>query len=354
VPRARAAPRVLSYAAGLIPSPASNLEVTNMSHAQKRTNGRSPGTWPLRAAFGALGAVSPALAGRAGARLFLTPPRHRVPPREREALAATEPFALAHGGGILRGFSLGTGPAVLLVHDWGGRSGDLAPLAQALAAAGCTAVAFDAPAHGRSSGHVASMLHFADAAVAVAERFAARVAAGHSLGAGALAFAASRGLDLDAAVLLAPPTTPVSFVDGLAAALAFSPRVRAAVDARIVRRVGLPYDAVDLVRLAPAAPPPFLVVHDRDDREVPLAAGVALAEAWRARLVVTSGLGHRRILRDRAVLAQALAFLTSHLPRCGCGRFAEAPDPGGAWRCAGCLVADDLWARGRRRERLFA
>src|SRR6266511_2315998 len=236
-PRARAAPRVLSYAAGLIRSPASNLEVTNMSHTHKSTNGRSPGTWPLRAAFGALGAVSPALAGRAGARLFLTPPRHRVPPREREALAATEPFALAHGGGILRGFSLGTGPAVLLVHDWGGRSGDLAPLAQALAAAGCTAVAFDAPAHGRSSGHVASMLHFADAAVAVAERFAARVAAGHSLG---------------------------------AAALAFSPRVRAAVDARIVRRVGLPYDAVDLVRLAPAAPPPFLVVHDRDDREVPL------------------------------------------------------------------------------------
>ena len=324
------------------------------SQAAKSTNGRSFAPWPLRAGLGALGALSPALAGRVGARLFLTPPRHRVPRRKEEALGGTEPFALAHRGGVLRGFSLGAGPAVLLVHGWGGRSGQLAPLATALAEAGCTAVAFDAPAHGRSSGRVASMLHFADAATAIAARFGARAAVGHSLGAGALAFAASRGLDLAATVLLAPPRTPVSFVDGLAAALALSPRVRAALDARIVSRIGLPYDAVDLVSLAPPSPPPFLVVHDRDDRDVPLAAGAEVAAAWNARLVVTSGLGHRRILRDRKVLEDAVAFVTSRLPRCGCGRLAEAPDAGGAWRCAGCAVAEDLWARGRRRERLRA
>ena len=306
------------------------------------------------AALGALGAVSPALAGRAGARLFLTPPRHRAPRSEAEALTGTEPFALEHRGGMLRGWTRGAGPAVLLVHGWGGRSSQLAPLAHALADAGCTAVAFDAPAHGRSTGRVASMLHFADAAVAVAERFDARAAAGHSLGAGALAFAASRGFALRAAVLLAPPRSPVTFVDGVAAALALSPRVRAALDDRIVRRVGLPFDAVDLVRVAPLAPPPFLVVHDRDDREVPLAHGAALAEAWDAQLVVTSALGHRRLLRDRAVLDQAVAFVTARLPRCGCGRLAEGPDAGGAWRCAGCAVSDNLWARGRRRERLDA
>ncbi len=325
--------------------------MSSLPSAQNSTNGRSLAPWPLRAGLAALGAVSPDLAGRAGARIFLTPPRHRASRRDEEALAATEPFALAHRGRIVRGWTLGAGPAVLLVHGWGGRSGQLAPLAHAFAAAGCTAVAFDAPAHGRSSGRVASMLDFADAAAAVAARFGARAAAGHSVGGCAIAFATTRGLELSAAVLLAPPTTPISFVDGLADALTLSPRVRTALDEGIVRRVGLAYDAVDVVRLAPAAPPPFLVVHDRDDSEVPLAAGAALAKAWRARLVVTAGLGHRRILRDRAVLDETVAFITSRLPRCGCGSLAEAPDPDGTWRCAGCAVADDLWARDRRRER---
>jgi pimeloyl-ACP methyl ester carboxylesterase len=310
--------------------------------------------WPLRAGLSALGALSPALAGRAGARLFLTPPRHVVPRRERAALAAAEPFALRHRGHALRGWTLGAGPAVLLVHGWGGRSGQLAPIAHTLAAAGCTAVAFDAPAHGRSGGRTTSMVGFAEAAADVAGRFGARAAVGHSVGGAAVAFAAAHGLDLAAAALLAPPRTPVAFVDQLAGALRLSAPVRAALDDRIVRRVGVPLDAVDVARLAPRDPPPVLVVHDAGDLEVPLAAGAAVAEAWRARLIVTSGLGHQRILRDQAVVNDLVAFVTSPLARCGCGRLAWPWGEDGIPRCEGCALANDLWDRERRRARIRA
>jgi hypothetical protein len=44
------------------------------------------------------------------------------------------------------------------------------------------------------------------------------------------------------------------------------------------------------------------VIHDRDDREVPYAGGVATANAWPgARLFTAGGLGHRRLLSDPEV-----------------------------------------------------
>ena len=58
------------------------------------------------------------------------------------------------------------------------------------------------------------------------------------------------------------------------------------------------------------------MIHDQDDREVPLPHGERLAAAWPgARLVTTTGLGHRRILRDPAVLDAVVAELAAGLPR---------------------------------------
>jgi hypothetical protein len=54
---------------------------------------------------------------------------------------------------------------------------------------------------------------------------------------------------------------------------------------------------------------PVLVVHDTDDREVPYADGPRLAEVFGARLLTTNGLGHRRILFAREVVAAAVEFI---------------------------------------------
>jgi pimeloyl-ACP methyl ester carboxylesterase len=316
------------------------------AYLQKSTNGRSAIPWPVRAGMAALGAVSPGLAGRAGARIFLTPPRSATR-RGGAAVAGAEPFALDHGGRTIRGWTLGTGPAVLLLHGWGGRSHHVAALASALAEASCTAVAFDAPAHGRSDGSTTSMIGFADAAIAVAHRFGARAAIGHSVGGAAIAWAAAHGLDLVAAALVAPTRTPVPHLEALARDLHLTAAARAEVEASVARRVGVPLEDVDAARRPAAAPAPMLVIHDRGDDDVPLEAGQMIAEAWAARLVVTTGLGHRRILRDPEVIREVVAFVTDRLPRCGCGRLAT--EAGEVPRCAGCALADDLWARDRRR-----
>ena len=60
----------------------------------------------------------------------------------------------------------------------------------------------------------------------------------------------------------------------------------------------------------------LLVVHDENDREVPIACGEAIANAWPgAELVRTRGLGHQRILRDATTLQTITRFVAQQSPR---------------------------------------
>jgi predicted alpha/beta hydrolase family esterase len=317
--------------------------------SQKSTTVRTGGPpRALRAALGAAQRVAPGLAARLAARGFLTPPRHPQPPWEAAALRGAEPFAVRAAGATIRGHRLGGGPAVLLVHGWGGRGGQLAALAPPLLAAGCGAIAFDGPAHGASGGRTADLGRFAEVIGVLARRFGARAAVGHSFGGAALVLALRRGLALDAAVLVGTPRTPRWFFDPFCAALGLEPAVRDGARRRIERRVGVAMDELDAPRLAPAFPTPTLVVHDRGDAEVPFEAAVAIAEAWQgARLLATSGLGHRRVLRDPGVAAEVAAFLLSRISRCGCGRPAAALADG-APRCETCLLSLHLANREER------
>jgi pimeloyl-ACP methyl ester carboxylesterase len=78
------------------------------------------------------------------------------------------------------------------------------------------------------------------------------------------------------------------------------------------RRFGIPWTEFDVLAAARTMSASLLVVHDRDDRDVALADGEAIAAAWPgARLVVTDGLGHRRIVHDPEVVSEAVAFLTA-------------------------------------------
>jgi pimeloyl-ACP methyl ester carboxylesterase len=138
-------------------------------------------------------------------------------------------------------------------------------------------------------------------------------------------------------VLVAPPRGPVDFFHRFCEALALRPGVRDATRARLERRLGIDLDDFDLSRRVGAGP--VLVIHDRYDREVPWSDGLAIAQAWpRASFLSTSGLGHRRILRDGTVTARAAAFVSERLTRCDCGRPAA-----GAGFCPQCALERELF-----------
>jgi pimeloyl-ACP methyl ester carboxylesterase len=81
----------------------------------------------------------------------------------------------------------------------------------------------------------------------------------------------------------------------------------AALEQRLAAHTGTPIEALEVERLAAPRDGALLVIHDRDDGEVPFLHGERLAAAWpNAQLIATHGLGHRRILREPAVLAAAV------------------------------------------------
>jgi pimeloyl-ACP methyl ester carboxylesterase len=305
---------------------------------EKSTTVRSLSPELAKAALRTLERMSPQLASRFAARLFATPGRRAPRAWERSIFAEAEPFQLHAAGTNLRGARIGEGPAVLLVHGWGGGGSQLAAFVPPLLAAGCAVVAFDGPAHGASTGRTATMPELADAAGDVARRFGARAAIGHSLGAAAVALALHRGLSLDAAVLVAPPRAATALFDGFCAAMGLSEGTRDRTRDRLERRVGVRIADLDLPAIAAGLRTPALVIHDAGDGEVPFEDGAAIAAAWpSARFVATEGLGHRRILRNPGVLDEARAFVLDRLPRCACGRLASAVARGEP-RCETCLL----------------
>ena len=270
-------------------------------------------------AFQVLERVAPEAGARWGARLWFTPP----PPIPLDRLAQAPPgeeTGVELDGRTLRATAWGSGPLVLLVHGWGGRSEQLAALVGPLTASGHRVVALDAPGHGRSGpgalgGRRSTVPEFAAALHAAATQDGGRVHAvvAHSLGATAAVLAVREGLRPRRLVLLAPMGDPSRVFASFAAHLGTGPRVRSRLERRVLRTVGLPWAAFD----PSAAPrsgtvPPTLVVHDRHDREVPFEEGRRVAEAWPdARLIATDGLGHRRLLRDPGVVDAVARFVAA-------------------------------------------
>jgi pimeloyl-ACP methyl ester carboxylesterase len=271
----------------------------------------------FRFALGTSQRLWPALAVRAAVRLFATP----LPPKwlqrkghwdtawdvaqwpfEDTQLTVYAQPAAPHG------------PVALLVHGWGGHARQLLPLAESLAQQGLRPVLVEMPAHGRSAGTSSNLPQFARAIDYVVGRLQQEghrigVLAAHSLGANAAAYAASRGLTIGKLVLLAPPASPRNYTRYFAQVFGLSEATRAAMQRRIEAREGVLMQHFEPRHVAPRIRVPTLVVHDRGDSINAFADGQAYAHAIQgAQLVATDGLGHRRILKDPAVLAQVALF----------------------------------------------
>lgn len=207
---------------------------------------------------------------------------------------------------------------VYLVHGWGGRGAQFGAMVEPLLAAGFRVVLFDAPSHGDSEHGVAgprrtSGLEFAHALDAVFCRFGpAEAVVAHSLGTIATYLALRFGwLGTDRLVLLAPMVESQSLFDAFQASLGFGPRTRRAFDRAVDDFVGIAVSEFDArVQAAYAGAVPTLVISDRDDRQTPYADVEDFARSIRAPLLSTDGLGHRKILRDPAVVKAVVDFVS--------------------------------------------
>ena len=261
------------------------------------------------------------------------------------------------GDARIAAWRCGSGPAVLLMHGWGGASAQIAALAPALVARGFSVVALDAPAHGRTAGRQASLIHFARAVQAVVRAVGpVKAAVGHSLGAAAVALAVAEGVEVESVVLIASAADPARWTRTFAATFGVP---RAAMDEmgqRSERRLRFRWSSLHLRGLLGGFPGRLLFVHDRDDREV------RWNEAWQlsqelahASFVLTAGLGHRRILSHAGVAGVVAGFVDTGvatpgpelpLARLCAAAYCDRPAEDGLSFCGRCALDHHLFDRG--------
>ena len=268
---------------------------------------------PLRSFF-ASSRFMPALAAPLARRLFCMPRGARRIAVDYSNVPPYGEITLAHRGQQIRayGWRLDTGrPRVLLAHGWAGHGLQFATMVAPLLDAGYEVVSFDQPAHGNSSGDIVTLPAFARTLQYIAQTLGPfHAVIGHSLGGAAVAFALSRGLQAQRAVLIAAPADAEAEVKRFARFLHIPERVRADMQRAIEQQEGVMMSELRARAVAPQIDTPALLIHDQHDREVSPACALEYAADWRdSELFTTRGLGHVRILRDAGVIDEVIRFI---------------------------------------------
>ncbi len=264
----------------------------------------------LRTSNAVVGRVAPTVAAAWASRRFTTPRRspRRAWEAKIEAVAARE--RLRSGGSYLRW--PGTGPRVVCLHGWEGRATQFGLLAAAIRTeTDFDVLALDGPAHGASPGERASPVHFAQALLLADHELGPfHAVIGHSMGGGAVSMALSWGLRSARAVTIAAPSSLPGVLGRFADFVGLPEAARGHFFDQMVAFTGFEPAELDIQSMVQRLSLPGLIVHDREDREVPFEDSEAVANGWAgARLIATEGLGHRRILKDPEVHRTIADFL---------------------------------------------
>lgn len=264
--------------------------------------------------------ISPYLGARLAYRWFLTPYPFKIPAREQQMLDRfSEPafFTNERTGHKFPLYTFGQGSKkLLLIHGWAGRFTQFTALIKQMESSDLldsyTIYGLNAVGHHGAEGKQSAMPIIAECIDTVVRQHGPmdHIVA-HSLGCNSVMYG-TQCLNTSPAekqVFISPPGSPFEMADLFCDTFEFNTKVRALLKARL-KRVFPEIEEVSAQNLARTNAVPTLVFHDTNDHDTPIEMGRAVGNAMQnGRYTETSGLGHRRILRNTATLEQIIAFL---------------------------------------------
>jgi len=246
---------------------------------------------------------------------FFSPSQYEVKSIDREIIERGNNYRIPFAGGELAVTTWGErGPAVLLMHGWGGARAQMTGFVEPLLSAGYRVVAYDQPAHGESDGALTNLLEIAPTMDVVEKRegnFEAIIA--HSFGTLVTSYAlVNRNF---------PPPARLVYCGAFNRLLDSLPRfqVLAKLPDEIINGLremiynNFGRGVLDVIvneTLVQQINISALMFHDRADNVTPVEDSRAIAQAWRhAQLIETDGLGHRGALQSKEIHEQIVRFL---------------------------------------------
>jgi pimeloyl-ACP methyl ester carboxylesterase len=268
-----------------------------------------------RAKFKVLSAISNRKAAELALDLFTTPhTRYKkpLPPIFNES----EKLQFKHYGETVTGYRWNRGghKRVLIVHGFNSTVAKFDRYIKPLMRKGYEVLAFDAPAHGFSTGKTLNAVVFKDMITAICKEYGPiRSFMGHSFGGLAICLALEEieHNEDTRVVLIAPATESKTAIDIFFSFMRLNDAVRKEFDDYIFRLRNKPTDWYSVSRAIKNLNAKILWCHDEDDTMTPWndAKKVMDEQHYNIEFIITKGLGHRRIYRENKVSKAIIEFL---------------------------------------------
>lgn len=262
--------------------------------------------------------LSSKLATRFAATLFVTPIKYKTPKREHEMDAKCKKIMMNVPSIHKKIMTYHYGNAnqkILLVHGWSGRGTQMFKITDELQKNGFCTISFDAPAHGKSPGRTTIMTDFIASILEIDQQYGPFEAiVGHSLGGMSTLNAITKGLKVKSATIIGSGDIVQDIINDFILKLQLESKFAHHLKTYFENKYGGIMDDYSAYKAAATIAIPILVIHDNNDAEVPVSAGIHIHEHCKnGTLLLTNNLGHRKILGDKDVIATTVKFIKTHL-----------------------------------------
>lgn len=257
------------------------------------------------------------LAAKFAQNLFITPIKFKPPKREREmffkSLRSKITIPSIHKDIVVYqyGNNKKADKKALLIHGWNGRGTQLVSIANLLMKQGYDIVSFDAPGHGKSPKNKTNLADFIETAFEVEKQFGNfDLIIGHSLGGMTTIHAVKNGLRAKKAIIIGSGDIVEDVIEDFVKQIKLRPVIAEKIKNRFEKQFNQSMDSYCVHLAAQKIDIPVLVIHDEDDIDVPVKAAYQIKKNIKnGELLITQGLGHRKILGDKKVIEKIKDFI---------------------------------------------
>lgn len=247
-------------------------------------------------------------------RLFIRPIRFKRPDRELPMLETSQHKKLKVSSikkeiHILSyGFS---DKKVLLAHGWAGRDTQLFMIANKLLEKGFMVISFDAPAHGKSTGKTTELLDYIETIKEINREFGPFCAAvGHSFGGMAILNTQSQKPIFNCLVTIGSGDKTSTILNNFASNLGLPKSFGVQLKNHFNKKWKINVDDYASSNASKKIDKPVLIVHDVLDGDVDVSCAINIRHNLKkGNLLITKGLGHTKILRDKEVTEKIVTFI---------------------------------------------
>lgn len=204
----------------------------------------------------------------------------------------------------------GSGKRILLLHGWESNTHRWRFLLKYLVKENYHIYAFDAPAHGLSSGKFLEGELYAKTINLILERYQPEIVIGHSLGGMSLLY----GLYLQPApsvrkvITLGAPSDFIHFMTAYQKIVGFNRRVWDATETLFFNRFGYSFSGFSTAAFSKELNQKALMIHDKEDLQVHYSESEKVHGNWKgSELIITEGYGHS--LQSSEVFDAVVGFI---------------------------------------------